>query len=84
MPVGRVNALHVQTADGERSETHPSHPNLHAPLIDDFTQAVVDAREPRVSGAIGLDVAKAEAEIYLIASTRASGQTGRFEDHTHP
>ena len=61
-----VMLMLIKTATGERTETHPPHSNLHQPLIDDFTQAVLAGREPRVGGAIGLDVAKIEAEIYAL------------------
>ena len=50
--------------DGERVEFLPPHPNLHHPLIQDFTDAVLSNREPKVDGAIGRKVARIEAEIY--------------------
>lgn len=52
----------------ERLETHPPHPNLHQPLIDDFVQAVIAHREPTVGGAVGREVAKIEQRIYDISS----------------
>lgn len=51
----------------ERCETHPPHPNLHQPLIDDFVQAVIAHREPTVDGAVGREVAKIEQRIYDIS-----------------
>lgn len=58
---GRVR---VVTSEGERVEALPPATNFHQPLIDDFTNAVLDDREPRVDGAIGREVARIEAEIY--------------------
>ena len=58
---GRVR---VRTTEGERVETHPPHSNLHQPLIDDFARAVLENREPQVSGRVGLEVARIEEEIY--------------------
>jgi hypothetical protein len=64
IPVLNQGLMRIKTAAGERTETHPPHPNLHQPLIDDFTQAVLTNREPRVDGPVGCAVAKIEAEIY--------------------
>jgi predicted dehydrogenase len=49
---------------GERYEAHSPPANLHAPLIDDFTTAVLRNREPLVSGETGRTVAGIEEEIY--------------------
>ena len=49
---------------GERYESQPPHANLHAPLIEDFVQAVLTDREPAVSGETGRAVARIEEEIY--------------------
>jgi predicted dehydrogenase len=32
----------------------PNEPNVHAPLVDDFSKAVLEARTPRISGAEGM------------------------------
>ncbi|HEX9188611.1 MAG TPA: Gfo/Idh/MocA family oxidoreductase [Vicinamibacteria bacterium] len=57
-------SLRVVTAAGTREEHHPPHPNLHQPLVEDFVAAIRDEREPRVSGEIGLEVARVVARIY--------------------
>lgn len=64
--VGVLNqgALRVVTADGTREEQHPPHLNLHQPLVEDFLAAVRAGREPAVTGAVGLDVARVVARIY--------------------
>lgn len=57
-------AVRIKTAAGERLETHPPHPNLHQPLVEDFAQALLEGRDPRVNGVVGLEVARIEEEIY--------------------
>lgn len=54
----------INTEAGERWEQHPPEANFHAPLIDDFVDAVASYREPRVSGEIGRMVARIEEAIY--------------------
>ena len=54
----------VKTKSGERTEKHPPHTNIHQPLIDDFTRAVLDDHEPVVGGDIGREVNRIEVEIY--------------------
>jgi len=52
------------TKDGERIETHPNHPNIHQPLIEDFAKAVLERRDPVVTGEVGRLVASIEEKIY--------------------
>ncbi|HMV49199.1 MAG TPA: Gfo/Idh/MocA family oxidoreductase [Blastocatellia bacterium] len=56
--------LRIKSAAGERTELHPPHTNLHLPLIEDFTCAVLENREPAVGGVIGREVAHIEEAIY--------------------
>ena len=56
--------MRVNTGKGERVESHPPASNLHQPLIEDFVEAVLNNREPRVNGETGRTVAKIEEEIY--------------------
>jgi predicted dehydrogenase len=56
--------IRIVTAPGERTESHPPHANLHQPLIEDFTRAVLDGREPEVGGDVGRTVAMIEEDIY--------------------
>jgi predicted dehydrogenase len=56
--------IRIVTAAGERIESLPPHANLHQPLIEDFTRAVLDGREPEVGGDVGRAVAMIEEEIY--------------------
>lgn len=56
--------IRIVTAAGERIESHAPHANLHQPLIEDFTRAALDGREPEVGGDVGRAVAMIEEEIY--------------------
>ena len=77
---GSLGSIHVSILNqgkmrvigklGERYEAHSPAANLHAPLIDDFTKAVLGNREPRVSGETGRTVASIEEEIYRQAGER--------------
>jgi predicted dehydrogenase len=55
--------LRVTTAGGTREERHPPHANLHQPLVEDFVAAIREGRQPAVSGAVGLEVARVMARI---------------------
>lgn len=69
VPVLNDGAIKISTQNGERTEMHPPHANLHLPLIDDFVQAILNKREPQVDGQLGREVARIEEIIYA--------------DHTH-
>ena len=64
VPVLNDGAIKISTKDNERTEAHPSHANLHLPLIDDFVQAVTNNRNPQVDGLVGREVARIEEMIY--------------------
>jgi len=64
IPVLNTGTMTVTTPSGEREEHHPSHPNVHLPLISDFSDAVRDGREPRVGGEVGRAVAELIDAIY--------------------
>src|SRR5439155_19191796 len=52
---------------GEREERHPPAANLHAPLVEDFVDAVLTGRDPAVGGGTGRSVAQSEERIYACA-----------------
>jgi predicted dehydrogenase len=56
--------VRIVCRDGERTELHPAAANIHQPLIDDFIDAVLNDRAPRVGGEIGKMVAEIEERIY--------------------
>lgn len=64
IPVLNEGTMRVLTKDGERIETHPNHPNIHQPLIEDFAKAVLERRDQIVTGEIGRQVALIEEKIY--------------------
>jgi predicted dehydrogenase len=64
IPALNRGQMRIRTAAGEREESHPPHANIHQPLIEDFTRAVLDDREPEVGGEIGREVARIEEVIY--------------------
>ena len=56
--------LIIRTPNGDSIEILPPDNNLHSPLIDDFTSAVLSDQQPKVDGAIGKMVALIEEQIY--------------------
>ena len=64
--VGVLNSgvMTVKTQETENVEKHPPNANIHLPLIDEFTWAVLADEEPAVTGAIGREVALIEEQIY--------------------
>lgn len=64
IPVLNRGELVIRTAQGERVETHPPHPNLHLPSIVDFVAAVREQRAPGVDGALGREVTRIEDLLY--------------------
>lgn len=45
--------LMLGTAAGQTRESHPPADNLHGPLIEDFALAIMQNREPEITGPIG-------------------------------
>jgi len=64
IPVLNEGTMRVVTPDGERIETHPNAANIHQPLIDDFATAVLENRDPIVTGEIARAVTLIEEKIY--------------------
>lgn len=64
VPVLNKGEIRIRTENGEYTEFYPPAPNVHQPLIEDFTKAVLTNREPRVNGQIGKMVAILEEQIY--------------------
>jgi len=60
IPVLNEGTMRVVTLDGERIETHPNAANIHQPLIDNFATAVLENRDPIVTGEIARAVALIE------------------------
>lgn len=64
IPVLNKGTIIIKTENGERTEIHPNHANVHQPLIADFTEAVLNSKEPQITGDTGKLIAKLEDEIY--------------------
>ena len=63
IPVLNEGTMRVVTPDGERIETHPNARNIHQPLIDDFAAALLENRDPVVTGEIARAVAMVEEKL---------------------
>jgi predicted dehydrogenase len=64
VPALNRGALQVVSREGERWEEHPPHANLHQPLIEEFTRAIRESREPAVGGEVGLEVQRLIEAVY--------------------
>lgn len=64
IPVLNKDEIRIKNEKGEIVESHPTHPNVHLPLIKDFTNAVLENREPLVTGEIGRKIQILEDKIY--------------------
>ncbi len=77
---GTSGSIHIPKLNGgelrviangdERREDLPLETNLHAPLISDFVDAVINDRDPAVPGETGRMVASIEEEIFSAASSQ--------------
>jgi predicted dehydrogenase len=64
IPVLNDGTLIVNTEEGERTELHPPHQNVHQPLVEDFTTAVLENKDPAVNGLVGREVTLILDKIY--------------------
>ena len=64
--IASLNSGEIKIVKGyeTRIEMHPPSANFHSPLIEDFADAIINDREPRISGKTGRDVAVIEDKIY--------------------
>lgn len=62
--------LTIEMADGMRVEQHPPHANLHAPLIADFTAAILANHSPTITGEEGRLTTAAMDQAYADAISR--------------
>ncbi len=71
---GTRGSIHIPVLNGaevriivdgvDRIESHPTHLNVHQPLIEDFVKAVLENRTPEIDGEIGRVIANMENNIY--------------------
>jgi predicted dehydrogenase len=64
VPVLNGGTITVVSSGGTRVEKHPNPPNVHQPLIDDFTRAIIENREPAVTGEMGREITRILDRIY--------------------
>jgi predicted dehydrogenase len=64
IPVLNGAEMKIRIGDQERTEIHAPAANVHHPLIEDFTEAVLNDTHPAVSGETGRRIAQIEEEIY--------------------
>ena len=56
--------MNIKIGAEARTESHAPAKNIHQPLIEDFTKAVLSGSEPALTGEIGRQIALLEEEIY--------------------
>jgi len=66
IPVLNGGQMKIRINNEERTESHAPAANIHQPLIEDFTEAVLNGTEPTVTGEIGRKIARLEEEIYRV------------------
>ena len=64
VPVLNEGTITIVNSNGTRTEKYPNHPNVHQPLIEDYIQAVIENREPAVTGETGREVTSILDKIY--------------------
>lgn len=64
IPILNEGVMRVINSEGARNEIHAPEKNLHAPVIADFVEAVVNNREPAVNAEMGRMVGMVEEMIY--------------------
>ncbi len=64
IPVLNKGLIIIKIESGERTESLPPHKNIHLPLINNFTESVLNGLEPKVGGEAGLEVQKVLDKIY--------------------
>lgn len=64
--ISSLNSGEIRIANGSESKTekHPPSANFHSPLIEDFADAILNDRDPLISGETGREVAAIEDSIY--------------------
>jgi len=64
VPVVNQGRMKIINCDRVREEVLPPAMNIHQPLVQDFVDAVLEGRDPKVGGEIGKAVAEIEDQIY--------------------
>ncbi|RKX88262.1 MAG: hypothetical protein DRP58_00890 [Spirochaetes bacterium] len=64
VPVLNEGTITIVNSNGTRTEKYPNHPNVHQPLIEDFIQAIIENREPAVTGKMAREITRILDNIY--------------------
>jgi predicted dehydrogenase len=66
IPVLNGAEMKIRIGSDERTEIHAPDKNVHQPLIEDFTEAILNDTEPAINGETGRRIAFLEEEIYKV------------------
>jgi predicted dehydrogenase len=80
VPVLNSGEMRVMTEKGERAESHPPAANVHQPMIEDFVEAVLTDRLPRVEGEAGRTVTQIEEAVYGTSRLIVGSERDRYEN----
>lgn len=64
VPVLNKGELKLRIGNNEIIEQHPPHPNFHLPLIEEFTEAVLQDKNPTITGETGREINRIIEEVY--------------------
>ncbi len=65
IPILNRGEIQIVSKKGKVDESHPPSANTDEPLIDDFTKAVLEDRDPTVGGHTGREIARLIDKIYV-------------------
>lgn len=64
IPILNQGEMTLRIRNVESVEFHPSHKNVHLPLIEKFTESILQDKEPEISGERGREINRIIEEIY--------------------
>ncbi len=66
VPILNQGEMKLRVGNVEKTEFHPPHKNVHLPLINNFTESVLNNVKVEVTGETGREIAKIIEELYAI------------------
>ena len=57
--------LKLRLGNNETIENHPPNPNFHLPLIEEFTEAILQGKQPEITGETGREINRIIEGIYV-------------------
>jgi predicted dehydrogenase len=64
VPILNLGELKLDVENNETVENHPPHQNVHLPLIKQFTDSILQNKEPEITDEIGREINRIIEEIY--------------------